>query len=395
MSVTKPVVLFETMFWAPWDGWQIASRAYARTMEMAGVDVCLVSPVPWYGEPDPGVLAEIGHLVKRPSKWDLYIYSGAFMGPQVMRAPLNTLIRGARPPRVMYTMIERLHIAPELAQLVSKLDGVWLPSRANVEAFNRSGVPAHKTAYMPYPHFNDDPFLAIFGTNRAPGVPRFLWSGTWEPRKRPDYLVRAFLRAFKPGEAKLTVKLGPSQRDALVGFPVGPEVVQIEELQTNPVVSAKGWTSQNFGDHIRILRGKLSASEMVKLHADHDVYVSPSLGEGIDLPAYQSKLAGRRLVATYSGGPEDFIGSRDIRVPVTGTVAPHPTYGWEPGSVQNDYKLDDLADALRKAAEGPLTSRDRDWPIENFRARVVGVKLRKLIDRVINETPASPLRRRV
>jgi glycosyltransferase involved in cell wall biosynthesis len=354
-------------------------------MEMADLDVSLTSPIPWIGDPDPDVFAEVGHLAKRPAKWDIYIFSSPFTSPTVMERPLKILIRGAKPPRVMYTMIERRSIAPESAQLVSQLDGVWLPCRANVEAFNRSGVPTNKTGYMPFPFFNDDPNAAIFGTNRAPGVPRFLWDGNWEPRKAPDNLVRAFMRAFKPGEARLTMKIGLLPLPA-AGFPMGPEVVVVDEIQQNSDVAAKGWTSNNYSDSIRIVRGQLREMEMVKLRADHDIYVSCSRGEGIDLPVFKAKLAGRRVVATYSGGPEEFLGTKDVRVAATGVAPVHSMYQLESGAEYGDYSVDDLAAALAKAAEGPLVSKERDWPIENFRARAVGIKLRRLVEKTIDDT---------
>lgn len=382
--MAKTSILFESLFWDPADGWQIAARAYARALEMADIDVSLMSPIPWVGEPDRGVYAEVGHLAKRPSRWDLYIYSVACMGPAVMERPLRMLVRGAKPPRVFYTMLERRSVAHEIVQRLSQIEGVWVPCRANVETFSRSGLPANMLGYMPFPFFNDDPYLGLFGLNRAPGVPRFLWGGRWEPRKAPDNLVRAFMRAFAPGKAKLTLKLGPMPLDAR-GFPVGPEAVAIDEIFTNPDVAAKGWTVANHPEHIQVLRGRLSDTQMVKLHADHDIYVSPSRGEGIDLPTYRAKLAGKRVVATYSGGPEDFLGTEDIRVIDRGVTKAHPVYDWEPSATYADYFIEDLVIALRVAAEGPLVVKQRDWPIDNFRARTVSVKLRKMVEKVIDE----------
>jgi glycosyltransferase involved in cell wall biosynthesis len=301
-----------------------------------------------------------------------------------MRGPLRTLIHGARPPRIFYTMLERRSISTETARAISKLEGVWVPCRANVEAFSRSGVPAQKIGYMPFPFFNDDPYLGLFGFNRAPGVPRLFWIGRWEPRKAPDNLVRAFLRAFAPGKAKLTIKIGPTPMNA-PNFPLGPDVVAVDEIYTNPAVASKGWTAQNYQESIQILRGQLSETQMIKLHADHDIYVSPSRGEGIDLPSYKAKLAGKRIVATYSGGPEDFLGTKDIRVPESGFAKPHPVYGWEPDSEYGNYEIDDLAVALQKAADGPLVLKERDWPIDNFRARAIAPKLRRLVEKFIEE----------
>lgn len=384
--MSKLSVLYESMFWDPADGWQIAVRSYARALEMAGVEVSLVSPVPWIGAPDPGVLAEVGHMARHPSRWDLYIYGVPCMGPAQMWRPLRTLSRGALPPRVFYTMLERKSVDPDTARAVSLLEGVWVPCRANVETLRRCGVTTQKIGYVPYPFFNDDPYLGLFGLNRAPGVPRFLWGGRWEPRKAPDNLVRAFLRAFAPGKASITLKLGPTPLTAQ-GFPIGPEVVAVDEIQQNPAVSAKGWTTQNYQQHIHILRGRLPAAQMIQLHAEHDIYVSPSRGEGIDLPTYRAKLAGKRVVATYSGGPEDFLGSHDIRVPESGLVKTHPVYGWEPEALYGNYEIDDLTKALVLAADGPLTSKEHDWPIDSFRARAVAPKMLKLVEKAIDEAP--------
>jgi hypothetical protein len=75
-----------------------------------------------------------------------------------------------------------------------------------------------------------------------------------------------------------------------------------------------------------------------------------------------------------------------VRVPESGTVPVHAAYGLEAGAEYGDYKIDDLVVALQKAAEGPLQQKDRDWPIENFKARNVGVKLRRLVEKVIDDT---------
>jgi glycosyltransferase involved in cell wall biosynthesis len=190
--------------------------------------------------------------------------------------------------------------------------------------------------------------------------------------------VQAFLRAFRPGEASLTLKMSPTTQ--LTAYPSVDEVIEEELL--HPDVLANGWRKHPVarGD-IRILRTRLSKEEMVRLHAEHDVYVVPSHGEGLELGSYAAKLAGRRIVSTACGGPEDFLDPEsDLLVPSTGLVPAAEEYDWGEGAAYVDYDLAALVEALQRARGLPAGG-SRRWPgMEEHRAPAVGRCMRQWVE---------------
>ena len=127
----------------------------------------------------------------------------------------------------------------------------------------------------------------------------------------------------------------------------------------------------------------MTPAEMVDLHRSCDVYVSSSRGEGLDLPAFAAKLAGRRIVTTASGGPEDFLDPEvDVVVPETGLVPADPAYKWGEGADYIDYSIDALAEAMQSAHRRPRHG-SRVWPgMHLHQARVVGEILKNWVKKV-------------
>jgi glycosyltransferase involved in cell wall biosynthesis len=343
-------LLFETPWKNPAHGWPQSSRAYARALDLVGVRVHLDD----WNDRGP-VCEEICRLVpermrvpdKTWSEWDAHLFSCP-LGSRVAHLDYGTFEQfhaNNRPPRLFYTMFERRNLEPDLVAELNRLDGILVPCTANLRVLQDAGCRCAN--YVPYPYFEDDPLLALPPPRREPKT--FLWIGRWEPRKAPHNLIAAFVQAFKPGEAKLLLKLGPSpwRRSE---YP-GPE--------------------QLIGDRssdVEIVRETLSVEAMRGLHARADVYVSASRGEGIELGMYASKLAGRRAVTIDCGGPLDFLGEHDVVVPSTGDVlAPEYEWLWGVGAKYADYELDTLVAAMQSvmtpwtppAAEARLPPRNR------------------------------------
>ena len=377
-------VLFETVWDSVHDGWATASRAYTRAMAEAGIDVRLTSWMEVQYPLHDAVQAQVGHLqvteewaakyrAARASSGAVYIFSTAFGGEEQMIEPLRRLRDLSMPPRMLYTMFERSNVSESLAKRLNALDGVWVPSNANRGALEAAGC--HNATWIPYPYFDDDPHLQIPLLRE---LKTFYWIGRWEPRKAPDNLIRAFLRAFKPGESKLVLKLGPHKWSMIQGcFFEEPESVINGELMQD-AVAENGWNTSNVYSDIELLKGTHSPQEMVELHARCDIYISASRGEGIDLPAHAAKLAGRRLVTTNSGGPIDFIGEGDILVSSTGSIpAPEYAWLWGPDGQYNDYELEALVKAMQRARESGQPKR---LP-PRFRSSLVGALLKEWIEK--------------
>lgn len=352
-------VIFETPTWKLFhDGWGTAARSYARAMALAGVDVHLKALDTDQYPLDAEVEREIPERMRSDKRfeepyetWDAHLFSTPLGSPENHRR-VNTfrffheLTRSGvkLPAKLLYTMFERRSVQPELVAEFNRLRGVFVPCSANFRVLAAAGCRA--ATWFPYPYFDDDPHL------RLPPPPRreprtFLWIGRWEPRKAPHNLIRAFIQAFRPGQARLILKMGPSPWTRSV-YPE-PESVIAEALLVNGL-GGDAWTMSTAKDAIDVVRGRLSAEEMLALHARSDVYVSASRGEGIELGLFASKLAGRRVVTTDCGGPLDFLGEGDEVVASTGDAdAPDYAWLWGPGTTYADYDLDALVAAMQDA----------------------------------------------
>lgn len=312
---------------------------------MGGLDVHLVDwapPLEVVPPVDEDVLAEVQHLVEPVREWDCRVLSCVVSMTHEMQRILGGQVLG-RGPQGFHCVFEREQIEPELVELMNGLEGVWAQCSANRDALKRSGV--HRVALIPHPYFDSDPHLRIPPPRESR---RFYWIGRFEPRKAPDLLIRAFLRAFRPGDATLTLKLSSYQHRE---YYASPEEVILHEL-CEPDVS-RYWSPRQACVAIRVVRHKLTRSEMLSLHANHDVYCSASRGEGLDLPAFAAKLAGRKLCLTDSGGPRDFVADGDVLVPACGSVPADRSYRWGTEATYADFRLDDVIAGLISARSTP------------------------------------------
>lgn len=368
-------LVFETPWQHLFDGWCTAARAYARAMALSGLDVHLKA---WDTDPhtplDPAVAREIPESMRAPVEaWDAHLFSTPLGGPANHRRVGTFEFFHAlnKPPRFLYTMFERRNVQPELIAEFNRLEGVFVPCSANLRVLEAAGCTT--ATWIPYPYFDDDPHLSLPPARSQPRT--LLWIGRWEPRKAPHNLIRAFLRAFKPGEARLILKMGPSPW-VRSQYPE-PESVIAEEIDLG---AWKRWKLSQVVAAIEVVRGRLSAEEMLALHARADTYVSASRGEGIELGMFAAKLAGRRVVTTDCGGPLDFLGEDDSIVPAPESMAaPDYEWLWGPDTTYARYELDDLVAAMQSAMAGAPRSRPERVPPAH-RAERVGQAMRAWIE---------------
>jgi glycosyltransferase involved in cell wall biosynthesis len=358
------MILFNTPWMHPADGWSIASRAYARAMQLGGLDVLLRD---WqrpnmlgldgevFNELLPALTGEhpLSLLTTEQQLGGaaLHVFSCALLSADKLGV-LDAMAGNRKDQaQAFYCVFERRHIEPEIVEKLNRLAGTWVQCRMNERVLREAGV--ENVTLIPYPMFLDDPHLALEKPDRE--VRRFYNIGRFEPRKAPDNIIRAFLRAFRPGEAELTLKVSPIPHVAEYATPWG---TVDEELEVNK----NGWTSENVWESVEVVDGRLSSEGMLELHDRGDVYVSASRGEGLELGAWAAKLAGRRLIVTESGGPEDFLDPDiDICVPATRLVPADSSYPWGEGATYIDYDIDNLVEAMREVRGEPACG-TRTWP---------------------------------
>lgn len=263
--------------------------------------------------------------------------------PSAMRGAFDMLSKHT----IIYTSWERDRVFSEYIEELKGTAQLWVPCEANRKAFISSGLPEEKVRVMPYPFDPDKHTIAApRGSEGAPDGLRFYHIGKWEPRKNQHQLLGAFLLAFFPkDQASLFVKTS-EYRSMITGYPSPEE--SLEFWSTDPEVKARGWTPERINKRIRIVTRKVPEKDIREIHNRNNIYVSSGLGEAWDIPAFDAKLAGNRLVYVGFGGPEDYAQPEDVQVPHKfGPV--DKSYRWEPDAQWADVSIEDFAMALKRA----------------------------------------------
>lgn len=364
----------------PYDGFATHTRRSVRALALQGVPVQLrdVSPK---ASPNEVTMAEMYDLLNTSiANYEMRVVQVVpdhrVLARWVYHKGLSEDDSAARNnATVLYTVWERENLDRDVVATMSRAGQLWVACRRNARALIDAGAPDSKVKVIPVPYFPDDPHLALQNRPRLPGVHRFLHIGKWESRKAQDVLLHGFMLEFVPGEAELiikTSKYGPTQ----ARYPGDPAAAIARALE-DPRVVERGWTQANVSPSIRMVRESLTDKQMVALHAWSDTYCTVSHGEGFDMPAFNAALAGRRLVYTRSGGPEDFTNEHDVQVEFTGMEPVDPWYEWEKDAVWTNVNVEQVAAALRSANDRGYVRIERD--LSSFSIAEVGLRTADLL----------------
>jgi glycosyltransferase involved in cell wall biosynthesis len=249
---------------------------------------------------------------------------------------------------IIYTSWERSTVPSDIVEVLRLVGQVWVPCERNAQVFRGAGLS--NVVVIPYP-FNPATctIAAPRGREEVPAGRRYYNIGKWEPRKNQHRLIGAFLLAHTPQDrASLfikTTKFGGNWAN----YPNYTDSVDF--WLNDPVVKERGWTSKSVDRLVRIVPDVVDEAEIQKIHATNNIYVSPSAGEAWDIPAFDAKCAGNRLVHVGYGGSEDYAAPGDIQTP-SRLVPVHPEYGWEEEAQWASCTVEELASAML-AAEIP------------------------------------------
>jgi glycosyltransferase involved in cell wall biosynthesis len=287
--------------------------------------------------------------------------------------------------RIISTVFERDRVLEPELECLRRVGQVWVGNPKDADMLKDSGIDEERVHVIPIPYFPDDPHLALADKPRRPGPPTFYHIGKWEPRKCHHNIIGAFLVAFEPGDARLFMKTSLKGPKLTTGYPESAQE-SVTRWLDDPRVKAR-WTREQVNADVRIIQQRLSARQMVQLHRTGDIYVTLSRGEGFDMPAYDAKLAAKRMIYTPSGGPESFAATgRDLVVPATGLVPCDPVYGWE-GAQYIDYDFEVAVEQMRKAAAHPEPTPMTPQQLEHFSAARVGSAMREAVEQLREEKP--------
>lgn len=400
-------------YYGPWEeiyaGFPEHVRRSARALAMQGVPVHLRSSMgglqfqttkdeeqmlafeAMKAQLDPLLNAEVKTYVV--DVWQVIADDQAFhriAGPvhhYLSEAELQSIYRR----RVISTVFERQHISASAQACLKAVGQVWVANHQDRAMLVEHGLSEDRVRVMPIPFFPDDPHLPLADKPRLAGPVRFYHIGKWEPRKAQHRMLEAFLLAFKAGaDVEFYMKTSASAPKYKSGYPQSPQA-SLRSLLADPAVIDNGWTEATINRQVFLIQQRLSPARLVQLHRTGDVYCSLSHGEGFDMPAFDAKLAGKRLLYTASGGPQDYADGDDIEVPKTGLVACDPFYGWR-GASYSDWRIEDAiakfreaAQAIRAGTESSSAQREDRQPhlIERFGCDRVGTAMREAVEELL------------
>lgn len=262
----------------------------------------------------------------------------------------------------VYTVWERTPVPADDVAAINRCGQAWVACSRNAEILRASGVtvPVH---VVPVPHAEDDLMLKLRSRHkkRLPGPVRFYSIGKLEPRKAPMETMLAFLLAFTPGQATLTMKSSAGS-PAWANYPTSLAEMLGLLMQDERVLS-NGWTPETVQRALFMHEKSLPEESLREFHWSHDVYLALSRGEGFNLPAYDAVRAGRRMVYVPSGGVEDYAAPGDYAVRITGTVPADPVYGWGRGVVHENIDGRAFASTEKVVALGVAEPSYAAWDV--------------------------------
>lgn len=230
------------------------------------------------------------------------------------------------------------------ADVINKLDALFVPSTHNKELFEKSGV---KVPIFVIPLGVSPTMYSYIDRPKHP-VFTFLQAGVLTMRKNPGTLVSAYLEAFKdhPKDVQLVLKT----KSATLGHMTFPEE----------------W-------NIKIIDHNATREEMLKLYEEADCFVFPSRGEGFGLPVLEAMATGLPTIFSKNSGMAD-MANEQYNYPIqSDKKSPALRFPTEWGNVGNWYETDfkDLASVMRQVYEHQTEAREKgrlasEWVKENW-----------------------------
>ncbi len=358
-------------------GYSDEARGFLRALEAAGAAPTAIAL--------GGVEADAG----------LTPYDAAMLDRQAVRRPLPpsvavhhclpgpgqpTLEGGANVARVMF---ETDSVPASWVPLLLVRDELWVPSEFNRRTFAEAGVPEDKLRVL-----GETIDFDLFAPGAEPlglGVPEgsfvFLTNFDFSERKGWTNLIRAWARAFQPGDPVcLVLKTGSY-------WSSGGEVRErIESFMRSETGGADRLAP------IRIVTDVLSSAELPRLYAAADAYVLASRGEGWGRPYMEAMAMGLPTIASRFSGNLEFMHDGNsflvegelIRVDDDADLI-NDLYR---GHRWFDADVDELANTMRRIASDPRAARERCAGaraelIERFGPEAIAARIGVLADEVV------------
>lgn len=260
----------------------------------------------------------------------------------------------------------------------NRMDEIWTGSEANKKALITSGVrvPIH---IFPQPVYFQERIYDPFIITAHSGY--FFYSiFEWTERKNPEALLRAFYTEFNGcSDVSLLIK---SFRD---GYGLQKRQYVVDQLkQIKEEYGSKASPKVFFCGEL------LTNSDMFRLHATGDCFVSTHCGEGWGRPQTEAMVMGRPIISTNAGGIHEYLNNK-VAMLIDGKVVPvteDPERQWYTKD-QNWVEIDELE--LRKKMRWAYDHQDlarkmgqegKQFVLNEFDPEKIGLLMKKRLDEI-------------
>lgn len=306
-------------------GYGRAARDYLAALHRTGVWLQIVpfksteltSPEPRYRHLDELVVAP-----DRAVPADVHVFHAQ---PRLLEALISSRqVLGAR--NVALTTWETSSMPSSFVAALERFDHVIVPSRFCVDAITHDpeaqvidkhwliarrvvGSSIRKFSIIPHcfdPVFwnPDDPRHVLI----RPQDPRtrFYTIGAWGERKNPLGILRAYLSEFSSSdEVLLTMVLD------------GVDLTEVRSLIARSGLAPQEMPALSIPDTTLLTEDALRL-----LHAQHDVFVSATRGEGWGLGLFEAACMGKHVIAPTWGGQQEFLDDYQLAERILSTLTP-------------------------------------------------------------------------
>lgn len=199
---------------------------------------------------------------------------------------------------IINTVWETTHLPASWDRGLKQADAIFVPSIYNVNIFKQAG---YANVYH-VPHGADTerfrPDIRPLPVQDIQGKFTFLSVSTWQHRKAPELLLRAYWEEFtgsEPVALIYKIDISGNKRNEPI---VLENIVKFKESLklSNPpltLVSLSSYTDE----------------QLSRLYTAAHTFVMPSRGEGVGLPYIEALSSGLPVISTGWGGQTDFVHS--------------------------------------------------------------------------------------
>ena len=276
-------------------GYAVAGRRCVEAMVDAGIEVVWEPQPPHPGgprsEPTPETSELLRSLFRPRVSTDTTVLHTM---PEWWRGLRETL-SGSR--FIGHTVWELDRMPNNWRGDIHVADGLWVPTEWNRATLRDAGVrrDLQVVPHVVATHETHDPPIDL-----PDDVTIFTTIAAWHPRKRPDWTVEAFARAFTKDDPVLLVVKTPLVTD---GWSAGSDLERMTWWQLMQVLRHHANPPQ-----VMLVNDEFTDEQVSGLLRRTDCYVSLSASEGWGLGVFDAAALGTPVITTGYGGQLAYLG---------------------------------------------------------------------------------------